>query len=271
PLCEPAGPRLELALTVVAAAELAARVEADEGEVGRQLARLERAARVVADHERRAGRAQLVVGLRHEPRLVAELEAVPARPQIGERVAEALRVLVGALEVRRELPEDRPELRRADERRDPLVEDRRVRRHVRQPLHVRDVAAHLHREAEAGRALVRPARDRVGAGQTVEGRVDLDRVEVPRVELEPAARREPRRIEDAVAPVLVVPAGAAYADAASASASCLHSSPVPAATTRERPSRSSGAAANGGASGRSIARPTSRTSSWAAAMSTERA
>ena len=57
----------------------------------------------------------------------------------------------------------------------------------------------------------------------------------------------------------------------SAASSVRHSSVVPAATTRERPTRSSGAAANGGSSNSSIAKPRSRTSSCAAAMSTERA
>src|SRR4029077_15318178 len=56
-----------------------------------------------------------------------------------------------------------------------------------------------------------------------------------------------------------------------ASASFRHSSGVPAATTRERPSRSSGADPNGGASKRSIASPRSQTRSCGAAMSPARA
>ena len=48
-----------------------------------------------------------------------------------------------------------------------------------------------------------------------------------------------------------------------AASNVWHSSVVPAATTRERPTRSSGAASNGGSSNSSIARPHSRTSSCA--------
>src|SRR5204862_5890177 len=95
----------------------------------------------------------------------------------------------------------------------------------------------------------------------------LDRVEVLRVVLEPQARGFP--LVELFLPGGVVPARATYADRAAKS--CAHRSAVPAATTRERPSTSSGAASNGGASGRSIASPCSRTSSCAAAMSTERA
>ena len=56
-----------------------------------------------------------------------------------------------------------------------------------------------------------PALDRLHGRQAIEGRVDLDRVERVRVELEPPRRRSPLRIEDA-SPVLVAPAGAANAD-----------------------------------------------------------
>src|SRR5439155_10067257 len=155
-----------------------------------------------------------------------------------------------------------------EQRLDPVVEDREPLRHVAQPLHVREVAADLDCEEEAARALGDPVRDGLALGQAVEGRVHLDRVEEGGVVLEPAARRQPFRV-DQPAPVGVVPPGAADAD--SACASSRHSALFPAATTRERPSTSSGAAPNGGVSKRSIARPRSRTRSWAAAMSTERA
>src|SRR5205823_13388126 len=164
--------------------------------------------------------------------------------------------------------EDRTELRCPDQWLDPLVEGGDALGEVAQPLHVREVAARLDREREAVRGLLDPARHGGALREAVERRVDLDGVEERRVVLEPAARRQAARI-DQLAPVRVVPSGAADPD--SACASSRHRSGVPAATTPERPSRSSGAAPNGGASNRSIARPRSRTSSCPAAMSTERA
>src|SRR3569833_2777597 len=102
---------------------------------------------------------------------------------------------------------------------------------VLQALDVRDVAADLDREEKVVRRLLRPARDRLAAWEAIERRVDLDRVEVLRVEAQPRAGREPRRVEDAVPPVGVVPAGAADPQRVSAFASVVHSSGVPAATT----------------------------------------
>ena len=107
---------------------------------------------------------------------------------------------------------------------------------------MRQVARRLDREDEARRRLLHPARDRRAARQPVERRVHLDRVEELRVVLEPLRRRQPRRIEDAFAPVRVVPAAAAYADRALIT--CRHTSSVPAAATRERGMRSSGASTN---------------------------
>src|SRR5205085_12484657 len=104
--------------------------------------------------------------------------------------------------------------------------------------------------------------------QPVEGVVHLDRVEATCIVLEPPARRQ--ALVELLLPARVVPAGATYADRASAS--CRHSSAVPAAATRERPTRSSSASANArGSSKSSIASPASRTRSCADAMSTERA
>src|SRR4029079_17671762 len=165
-------------------------------------------------------------------------------------------------------PEHRPELRSADERLDARIEELEARRQVAQPLDVRPVAAHLDREEEPLRRLAHPVRDGRLAREPVEGHVDLDRVETLRVELEPASRRQPRRVEDAVPPVLVVPAGATDADHRSRAKSSAATAGVAAATTRERPSVSSGASPKGGASGSSIARPRSRPSRCAAAMST---
>src|SRR4051794_580006 len=233
--------------------------------------RLDPPPRVVADHQRDPAGAQELVPLGHEPALVPELEAMAPGRQLRDRVREPL---VVAPEVARQLPQDRPHLRRAHQRLDSVVERLDARAQVLEPLDVRDVAAHLHREQESRRADLYPVRYHFAARPPVEGRVHLDRVEMPRVVVEPLARRAARWIEDAVPPVVVVPPGAADSNRSqlfSAAKSFWHSSGVPAATTRERPSTSSGAASNGGASGRSITSPHSRTSSCAAAMSTERA
>src|SRR5207245_940876 len=182
--------------------------------------------------------------------------------------------LVVAVEVGRELPQHGAELGRADERLDPLVEAPDPGADVGQPLHVREIAARLDGEEEARRGRSHPVSHDLAPRQPVEGRVHLDRVEVARVEGEPIARRQARRIEDAVPPVVVVPAGTADPDLVhgpSATKSSSHSDGVAAATTRERPRVSSGATSKGPAVGRSIARPRSRTRSWAAAMSTARA
>src|SRR6266542_544615 len=99
------GPLAELGLRVVPAAPPRPLMEADERPVRRQLVRLERPLRMVADHERDAVRAQERVDVPGEPALVPELEAVPlAVRQLLERVGEPL---VVALERARQLPEDR--------------------------------------------------------------------------------------------------------------------------------------------------------------------
>src|SRR3954447_12269881 len=192
---------------------------------------------------------------------MAELETVPALRQSGEHCTEPF---VVAAEVRGELPQHGPELRRPNKRYQPLVVALQSRVEVSEPLDVREVPARLDREDKTGRRFLDPARDRRLERQPVEGVVDLDRVEVSGVVLQP----EPRRLAlvELFFPGCVVPAGTTYADRALAS--FRHSSGVPAATTRERPCRSSGAEPNGGASKRSIASPRSRTRSCAAAMST---
>src|SRR4051794_7964073 len=270
PRVEPARPLVELGVAVVAVRAVRPAVKADEREVGGQLVCLERAhLRPVPDDERDVPLAEERHHVGREPTLVPKLNSVPLPGRkIVERGGEPL---VVALEGRRQLPEERPELRRAKQRLDPVVEDREVRRDLAQALDVRHVAADLDGEQEVRRRLGHPARDHLPLGQAGEGHVDLDPVEGLRVEREPVARRTARGVEDAVAPVGVVPARAADPYALNAFASFWHPSDVPAATTRERPSRSSGARPKGGSSKRSIGMPRSRTSSWAAAMSTERA
>jgi len=139
---------------------------------------------VVGDHERRAVRTQQPVDRLGEPALVAELEAVAAGGQQRQRAAEAV---VVALEVRGELPDDRPELARLDQRLDALVEATDPLGEVLEALDVREVAARLGGEHEAGRRLLDPACHGVGRGEPVERRVDLDGVENLGVALEPAS------------------------------------------------------------------------------------
>src|SRR3954469_1663153 len=205
---EPVGPGPQLGLGVVAAPAAVAVVEAHEGPVGRELERLERALGVVPDGQRDLVPAQQLVDLLAEPARVAELEAVATgRQQVeggGERV-------VVALEPLRQLPQHRPELRRADERLDALVEAPDPLLDVAQLLHVDQVAARLEREHESGRRLLHPPRDRVARGQAVEGRVDLDGVEDLGVAGEPARLAHALRVEDP-APRAVLPAAAADAD-----------------------------------------------------------
>src|SRR5580765_6136718 len=161
-------------------------------------------------------------------------------------------------EPRLALPRPRAELARRDPARQML---RRLL--LEERLAVDPVGIALHRE----RTILEMGNDR---------RPDLP------VVLEEVALRDPvLGIEDTVRKAqldglrfshwtfLTAKASTTYAD--SALASFRHSSGVPAATTRERPSRSSGADPNGGASKRSIASPRSRTRSCAAAMSTARA
>src|SRR5581483_1210834 len=268
PLGEARRPLLQLRLAVVPAQAARAVVEADERPVCGEDVGLERVnLRPVADHERDAVLAQQRVDVLCEPRRVPELDAVtllrPVEPR--ERVREPV---VVALERRRQLPEDRAHLRAPEKRRDPLVEADETGVELGEPLDVREVARRLDREQETGRRGALPVRDGRAVRQAVEGVVHLDGVEVLRVVLEPEACGQ--TAVELLLPARVVPAGAAYAD--SASASVVHRASVPAAATRERPSRSSSASMNGrGSSKSAIASPASRTRSWAAAMSTARA
>src|SRR3954462_9641018 len=99
---------------------------------------------------------------------MTELDAVPAFRERRERRLEPLLV---ALEVRRQLPDDRPQLRCSDERLYALVVTADPLFQVGEPLDVGEVAARLQREHEAGRCLLDPARDSLLGGESVEGRV----------------------------------------------------------------------------------------------------
>src|SRR5581483_9546114 len=207
--------------------------------------------------------AQQRVDVVHEPARVPELECVPSLWQRRERRPESH---VVARKVRRQLPQERPAL--STERLDALEETGEPVADVTQSPDVREVARHLDREGKAVGHGALPRRNGVDLRQPVEGVVHLDGVEEAGVVLEPGVRGPP--LVERLLPARVVPAGAAYAD--SASAIWRHRSCVPAAAMRERRSRSSSAAPNGrGSSKSATGRPTSRQSSWPAAMSTERA
>src|SRR5436190_9617230 len=183
-------------------------MEAQEGPFGSQPVRLEGPPRVVADHERHPVALQQLIDRRAEPALVAELEAVPAGRQEGQYLGEPLVVAVEALW---ELPQDRAELGRADERLDRLVEAPEAVAHVAQPTDVGQVAAGFDGEQEALRGRLDPPPHRLRRGQAVEGRVDLDRVEPLGVAGQPAWLAEALGVE-LPPPGVVVPAGAADPD-----------------------------------------------------------
>src|SRR5512133_228818 len=270
PAGDPPGSLLQLALRVVAASPSASVMEADERPVGRQLESAEGGRRAVRDHQSGAVLSQEHVALLHVPARLAELEAVAP---LGKRRERRGQPLVVPLERRRQLPEHRPEPRRAPERLDALVEAPDAAFEVRQPPDVRQVAARLDREHEAGRRVSDPALDRRDVGEPVEGRVELDGVEELCVVLEPALRGESFRV-DALAPVGVVPARAPDPDLRHInriSARRSRNSFVGAATTAGWCAVPSGAASQELPSAKAMSRPHSRTTSWAAATSTARA
>ncbi len=112
----------------------------------------------------------------------------------------------------RELPEDGPQLlAQLEQARGEEVGQRRV--DVAQLEHVRDVAAALDREDEAGRRVRGPGRIAGRPLQRIEGAIELQRRKHARGVLQLAPLREAGRIEVA-APGRVAPARDAYADLA---------------------------------------------------------
>src|SRR5205823_2548319 len=78
-------------------------------------------------------------------------------------------------------------------------------------FHVREESTGLHGEQESARHAAFPCGERRRSGEAIKRVVDLDRVESPGVKLQPATLREGGGIE-VVAPVFVLPAGAADAN-----------------------------------------------------------
>jgi hypothetical protein len=107
-----------------------------------------------------------------EPTVVTELKRVPQRArQCLERLGEPL---VVALEGRRQLPQQRPELARGNQRLDPRQQQIEMPRRLAQPLDVRHVATRLDRKREALWRFLRPSLDRLALRQAVKRRPGPD-------------------------------------------------------------------------------------------------
>ena len=111
--------------------------------------------------------------------------------------------VVVPMQPRRKLVEERPECRPQPSRQ--VAELRHGLRTVEELLVVSYEPVDLHRVAEAVRRLGLPAVESRGEGQAVETGVDLDRVELGRVMLEPPLLRQARGVID-LAPVGIDPA-----------------------------------------------------------------
>jgi len=162
---------------------------------------------VVADGQSDRVIAERVQHRRREPAWVAELDRMPARRQRLEPVSQAPVVTV---EVLRQLPQHRPQPPGIDQRLQWLVEALDSILDRGQALDVGQVPARLDDELEVPRRLLCPVGHGITPCEAIEGRIDLDGVELLCVELEPAALGLPFGVEPA-APAVVHPSGAADA------------------------------------------------------------
>ena len=198
---DPPPPGGELGVGVVAAAAVAAAVQAQERPRRGDLARGEGPLGVVGDHQRGIVAREQPVDGGGEPARMAELESVPAGRQQRERPprrSSSRRKLPGSCQrIGPERPASRSGSSGCEETLDALGQPEVLLRRVGEPLDVGQVAARLDREQEAARGLLDPGRDRLRLRGAVEGRVDLDRVEQLRVAGEPAPRGQPLRVDDA--------------------------------------------------------------------------
>ena len=141
---------------------------------------------------------QQLVCLRYGPRRVSEFDhrgdrsAVRAPWRLAKKVLESGEV---DRECWRQLIEDRSKVatESCGSRQQPV---QRLLR-IPQPFHVRQKAAGFDREQESRRCLITPVRKRGSLGETVEGVVDFDAIELARVVLQPLMCTEPLRIETA--------------------------------------------------------------------------
>ena len=111
------------------------------------------------------------------------------------------------MEALRQLPQERAQLPRLDQRCQPLHQAPAPVGCPLQPPDVRQVTARLDREEEAVGRLIDPALHGLDRGQPVESGVHLDRVEMLGVVLEPETRRA--SLVERLLPVPVVPAATA--------------------------------------------------------------
>src|SRR6202171_5095887 len=164
---------------------------------------------MIGDAERDPVGAKQFEDRRHETPVVPDLDREAHTPR--QHADETLEALLVETKVRLQLEEDRPQLVaeaecRADDKVDGLLLDG-------EPLEVGDVAATLDGKQEARWGLVTPRFKALPRRLPVEGVIELDGVEVLRVEGEVLSCRHLLRVED-LQPVWIRPARAADSDIA---------------------------------------------------------
>ena len=122
-----------------------------------------------------------------EPRFVAELDRVTHAAPAPQRANEGLETAGIPVEIARQLPDDRGELRAEPRGAVALEADGRQR--ILEFLVVRQIAVRLDGEAELRRRLAAPALEGRFGLQPVEGGIRLDRGEPLRTETEPVLPR----------------------------------------------------------------------------------